>query len=265
LYVSRIAAVLERLRRAIRRLIPRPRDPWLDAPITAAPQDVELAAAYESALHESELMDSFARGRFEDGRRWRSILDRAGAGDGLILDLASGSGGVALALAAGGRRVVTMDREWSETARWSHRAARAPYRHVIAHAEALPFKDASFAAVICLDSFEHFSEPARTGAEASRVARRGAPLAIETPARIQNLFRRDPHYNIPLLLLLPTRLQQRVARRRGFTQPHHYTHRIYASATSIAHFFPHTHILRILGRSRFPKRWFFSAVLLRRK
>ena len=85
----------------VRRVFPRPRDPWLDATIPAAPQDVEFAAAYESALHESERSDTFARGRFEDGRRWRSILDRARAGDGLILDLASGSGGVALALAAG--------------------------------------------------------------------------------------------------------------------------------------------------------------------
>src|SRR5581483_4387136 len=142
--------------------------------------------------------------------------------------------GVALALAAGGRRVVTMDREWSETARLAHRAAHTAYRHVIANAEALPFKDGVFAGVICLDSFEHFSDPARTGAEASRVARRGAPLAVETPSRIQNLLRRDPHYGIQFLLLLPTRIQQKIAIRRGFTQPHHYTHRIYASAASIA-------------------------------
>ncbi|HEY6843989.1 MAG TPA: class I SAM-dependent methyltransferase [Thermoanaerobaculia bacterium] len=257
--------MLQRLRRAIRRVIPRPLDPWLDAAIDPVPQDVEFAAAYGSALHETERADTFARGRFDDGRRWRSILDRAQASDGLILDLASGSGGVALALAAGGRRVVTMDREWSETARLAHRAAHTEYRHVIANAEALPFKDAVFAGVICLDSFEHFSDPARTGAEASRVARRGAPLAIETPSRIQNLLRRDPHYNVRFLLLLPTRWQQRVARKRGFTQPHHYTHRMYASAASIARFFPRTRILRILGRSRFPKRWFFSAVILNKE
>lgn len=248
----------------MRRVIPRPRDAWLDAPTADIPQDVEFAAAYESALHDSERDDSFARGRFEDARRWRSILDRAGAGNGLILDLASGSGGTALALAAAGRRVVTMDREWSETARLAHRAARATYRHVIAHAEALPFKSESFAALMCLDSFEHFAEPARTAAEASRVVRRGAPMIIETPSRIQNLFRRDPHYNIPFLLMLPTRMQQRIAMRRGFDQPHHYTHRIYASAASIARFFPQTRILRILGRSRFPKRWFFSAVILKK-
>jgi ubiquinone/menaquinone biosynthesis C-methylase UbiE len=252
------------IRRAIRRVIPRPLDDWLDAPVAPAPQDVEFSAAYESALHDSERGDTFARGRYEDARRWRGILDRADAGDGLILDLASGSGGVALALAAAGRRVVTMDREWSETARLAHRAARATYRHVIAHAEALPFKSESFAAVICLDSFEHFSDPARTAAEASRVARSGAAIAIETPSRIQNLLRRDPHYGIRFLLLLPARWQQRVARRRGFTQPHHYTHRIYASAASIARFFPRTRTLRILGRSRFPRRWFFSAVILRK-
>ncbi|HUJ13681.1 MAG TPA: class I SAM-dependent methyltransferase [Thermoanaerobaculia bacterium] len=257
--------MLAKLRRAVRRIIPRPLDDWLDAPVVPTPQDVDYAAAYESALHDSERVDSFGRGRFDDGRRWRGILERAGVADGLVLDLASGSGGVALALAAGGRRVVTIDREWSETGRLAHRAARTPYRHVIAEASALPFKSESFAAIICLDSFEHFADPARTSAEASRVARSGAPIAVETPARIPNLFRRDPHYGIPCLLLLPNGMQRRLAIRRGFTQPHQYTHRIYASAASIGQFFPRTRILRLLGRSRFPKRWFFSAVILRRE
>jgi SAM-dependent methyltransferase len=253
-----------RLRRAIRRVLPRPSDPWLDAPAESAPLDVPYAAAHRAALHESETGDPFAAGRFDDAKRWRGILDRLVLDDGLVLDLGSGNGGVALALAAGGRRVVTTDRGWSETARLAHAAAGAPYRHVIADAAALPFRDAAFTAILCLDSFEHFAAPAQTATEASRTARAGAPIVVETPGRLTYLFRRDPHFNIRFILFLPSRLQMKVALRRGFTAPHHYVHRIYTSATSIARLFPHCRLERILGRSRFPKRWFFSAVIVRK-
>lgn len=256
--------MFDRLRRAIRRILPRPTDPWLDATITPAPLDAQYAAAYEASLHESELSDPFARGRFEDGKRWRGIFDRLVNENGPILDLASGSGGIALALAAGGRKVVTMDRAWSETARLSHERAGAKYRHVIADSAQLPFRDNVFSGVICLDSFEHFARPAETGAEASRTARPTAPLAIETPGRLTYIHRRDPHYNVRFLLLLPNAMQQRIALRRGFTAPHHYVHRIYGSTRAIARHFPNCHIIRILGRSRLPKRWFFSAVVLRK-
>src|SRR6266498_2238253 len=260
-----IAVVLQVLRRAFRRAIPRPRDPWLDAPVAESPSDLMWIRAFESALYESEITDPFARGRFEDGKRWRGILHRLGIDNGIILDIASGNGGIALALAASGSRVVTVDRGWSETARLAHAAAQTPYRHVIADAAALPFVDGVFHAVVCLDSFEHFEEPRQTAVELSRVARRGAPLAIETPGRLTYLLRPDPHYNIRGLLLLPTRFQQKLALRRGFTQPHHYVHRIYTSARSIAQYFPACTIERILGRSRLPKRWFFSAVILRKR
>jgi len=259
-----VKPVLNWLRRAIRRVLPRPTDPWLDAPIAPSPLDAQYAAAYQASLHESELSDPFARGRFEDGKRWRGIFDRLVNDDGPILDLASGSGGIALALAAGGRKVVTMDRAWSETARLSHKRAGATYRHVIADSAQLPFRDNAFSGVICLDSFEHFARPTETGAEASRVSRPAAPLAIETPGRLTYIHRRDPHYNIRFLLVLPNALQQRIAVRRGFTEPHQYVHRIYGSARTIAHNFPDCRIIRILGRSRLPKRWFFTAVILRK-
>jgi len=259
-----VTAVIDRLKRAVRRILPRPLDPWLDAPVAASPLDARYAAAYESALHESERGDPFARGRFEDGKRWRTILDRVVVDDGPILDLASGSGGIALALAAGGRRMITMDRAWSETARLAHRAAGAPYRQVIADSAQLPFRDRAFSGVICLDAFEHFARPAETAAEATRTARPGAPLIIETPGRMTYLLRRDPHYDVRFLLMLPNAMQQRIALRRGFTEPHHYVHRIYFSAATIARFFPATRIVRILGRTRLPKRWFFSAVIVRK-
>ena len=257
-------AVLDRLKRAVRRVFPRPLDPWLDATIVPSQLDDSYAAAYETSLHESERADPFGRGRFEDGKRWRGILDRVVVGEGPILDLASGSGGIALALSAGGRRVITMDRAWSETARLAHRAAGAAYRHVIADSAQLPFRDGVFSGVICLDSFEHFGRPAETGAEATRVSRHNAPIVVETSGRLTYLFRRDPHYNVRFLLVLPNSLQQRVALRRGFTEPHHYVHRIYFSAADIARHFPQSRIVRILGRSRLPKRWFFSAVILRK-
>jgi SAM-dependent methyltransferase len=251
-------------RRWFRRFFPRRLDPWLDAPIQPTPLDPLYHEAYLSSLNAAERSDAFAAARYDDARRWRGVLDRAGVSDGLVLDLASGSGGGALALAAGGRRIVTIDCLWNETARSAYRRCGASYRHVIGDAAALPFRDASFAAVACLDSFEHFARPGAAAAEASRVVRSGGRIFIETPARLAWLFRRDPHFGIRFLLLLPSAAQRRVAAWRGFDQPHHYVDRIYTSAARLEQLFPACRIERTLTRSRLPRRWFWDALILRK-
>ncbi len=257
-------AMLRSARRLFRRFFPRRLDPWLDAPIGPAALDPLYREAYLSSLNAEERTDAFAAGRFDDVRRWRNVLDRASVGDGLVLDLASGNGGGALALSAGGRRMVTVDRGWNETARIAYRRCGAPFRHILCDAGALPFRDASFAAVTCLDSFEHFAQPGAAAAEASRVVRAGGTIFVETPARLAWLFRRDPHFGIRFLLLLPSATQRRVAARRGFSQPHHYVDRIYTSAKRLERLFPNCRIERTLTRSRLPRRWFWDALVLKK-
>lgn len=237
----------------------------LDTPPDPRPLDERYARAYVEVLLPVERADVFLAQRFEEGKRWRSVLDRAGAGDGLVLDIGAGSGAVALANAAGGRRVVTLDSVWNESARLSHLRAGATFRHVIGEAERLPFRDEAFEAIVCLETVEHFADAKAAGREASRVLRRNGQIVLITPARLAWIFRPDPHFHIRFLLLFPPRLQRAIAARRGFGQPHHFVDRIYTSARQVARLFPGTKIERVLTRSRMPKRWFWDALLLRKE
>jgi SAM-dependent methyltransferase len=219
---------------------------------------------YLSSLDSLERTSAFATARYDDARRWRGVLAKTGAIEGMILDLASGSGACALALAAGGYRVVTTDCGWNETARLTHARCGAVYRHVICDAASLPFRKDSFGAVVCLDSFEHFAAPNRAAEEAARVVKPSGPIVVETPARLAWLFRPDPHFGIRFLLILPSAWQRRIAARRGFDQPHHYVDRIYTSALRLARLFPGCRLERTLTRSRLPHRWFWDALILRK-
>ncbi|HWW59953.1 MAG TPA: class I SAM-dependent methyltransferase [Thermoanaerobaculia bacterium] len=253
------------LRRLVRRFLPRRADPWLDPPVVDQPLDSPYANAYASALTLEERADAFASARFEEGRRWRGVLDRAAVGTGPVLDLGAGSGAVALANAAGGRRFVTLDFLWNETARIAHERAGAPFRHVIGDAAHLPFRDGAFEAIVSLETVEHLPDVIAAGRETSRVLRDGGCIVMTTPPRLRWLLRGDPHFGIRFLLLFPPRIQRSIAARRGFDQPHHYVDRIYASVPQLARLFPRCRIERIMNRTRLPGRWFFDAVLLRKR
>ncbi len=256
--------MIKLLRRWFRRVVPRLSDPWLDAPIESVPLDEPYDRAYAESLPEFERNDPYAAARYFEARRWRGVLRRAAPREGLVLDLGSGTGSVGLALTAAGMRPVSIDSIWGETSRLAHKRARAPFRFVAGDAENLPFRDGVFEAVICLDTFEHFHDAARAGAEASRVLRSGGAVILATPPRLAWTFRGDPHFNIPLLLAFPPRVQRWIAARRGFDQPHHFVDRIYTTATSIALLFPNCRIERTLTRSRLPKRFFWEALVLRK-
>lgn len=254
-----------RLRRVVRRFIPRVVDPVLDPPPQELTRDSAYERAYSAALLPSQREDAFLEARYREGKRWRAVLDRVGVGAGPVLDIGSGTGAVALANAAGGRRVFTADFVWNEPARLAHAAAGALYRHVIADAARLPFRDESFEAITCLESVEHFRDAAAVGRESSRVLRPGGRIVLITPARLAWIFRPDPHFQIRFLLLFPPRLQRLIAARRGFDQPHHFVDRIYTSTRQIEALYPGCSIERVMTRSRLPKRFFWDALLLRKR
>ncbi|HEX7152754.1 MAG TPA: class I SAM-dependent methyltransferase [Thermoanaerobaculia bacterium] len=256
--------MLRGLRRFYRRFFPRLHEPWIDDAPTESARDASYAISYSSALGETERGDVFVAARYEEGKRWRALLDRAAVDAGPVLDVGSGSGAVGLAVAAGGRSVVSTDVLWNEIARRAHRAAGAPYRHVIADASALPFRDGVFSAVLCLETIEHFPNREASGAEISRTLRSSGVLLVITPPRLRFLLRGDPHFGIRFLLLFPPSLQRAIAARRGFADRHHFVDRIYTSAAQIARVFPRCKVDRVLSRSRMPKRWFWDAIVLRK-
>jgi ubiquinone/menaquinone biosynthesis C-methylase UbiE len=236
----------------------------MDAPLREYALDASYRRAYLESLAPTEASDPYAIARFDEGRRWRHVTEELGVPEGPALDVASGSGGATLALAASGRFVVSVDMAWSETARHARRQAGGSYRRAAANAEQLPIIDRSCALVLCLDAIEHFVNPDRAASEIARILKTGGCVIVTTSPRLPYLFRRDPHFNIRFLFMFPASVQRRMAARRGFTEPHHYVGRIFTSAQSIERLFTGCRIERILNRTRFPDRWFFDAVVLRK-
>jgi SAM-dependent methyltransferase len=243
-------------RRLFRRFVPRLRDPILDAPPELVDADASLESRYLSLIDRE---DAFREARYREGIRWRGVLRHFTPPPARVLDLGAGDGAVELALNAGGYTTTSVDREWNTV------APRLGVRRVIADAGALPFRDATFDAVICLETIEHFANARAAGAEASRTLRDGGRVVLITPPRLAWIFRPDPHFNIRCLLMLPSRLQRAVAARRGFDQPYHFVDRIYTSSASIARVFPRAHIEHVMTRFRLPKRWFWDAIVLRKE
>lgn len=60
-------------------------------------------------------------------------------------------------------------------------ASRAGFRLAMGDAAVLPFADASFDAVMCMDAFEHFPEPALAASEFRRVLRPGGFFYLSAP------------------------------------------------------------------------------------
>jgi SAM-dependent methyltransferase len=255
------------LKRAFRRRFPRRLHPLLDAPVDSRGADEAFAAAYGRAIGsgpESEL--AFVRERYREGIRWRQVVGAlAETPPRLILDLGAGNGAVALAMTAtGGTRAMAVDTLLNGTMRTLFRAT--PHAHqLLGDGAALPLRDGSIDAILCLETIEHVPPGAlpRFAHEMARVLRRDGLIVITTPPRWRYLLRPDPHFGIPALLVLPPALQRAVAARRGFDAPHHYVGKIVSSVRQVAKLFPGFSI-EVLSRSRAPRRWFWDALVLRR-
>lgn len=210
-----------------------------------------LSAKYEEAVqgegsryaseHHARQDRAFLLDRFAEGRAIAGLLTER-LGTGLrILDLGTGNAGVALAVAnTVGNAVVALDSRFNDQARRFARDHELPLRYLVASGLALPVSDAAFDAVLCLETVEHLPEPNRLGAEIMRVLRPGGICVLTTPARLRFLFRRDPHFAIPGLLLLPDRLQRWLVTKVARVVPpgeYDVVH-IYWYAGSLARLFP---------------------------
>lgn len=265
--------MLRLLRRIYRHFFPRRMDPWLDEELRWLPRDCEFEAAYlreASTEGDRPLEKEFLAARYREGMRWRHVLNRlltasgrVASGRSRVLDLGAGNGAVELALAADlGIVPVSVDRIWNFSGAAIHRHARTPFRRVVAEAQALPFRSAAFDAILSLETLEHLEIPGEAGREATRVLRPGGSILLTTPPRWRYALRRDPHFGIRSLALLPSGLQRSLAAWRGFAEPHHYVHRLYASGPRVARLFPRCRLARVLSRSRAPNRWFWDALVL---
>lgn len=156
--------------------------------------------------HYASTLD-FALGRFEEGRQLAEFFKRRGV-SGRVLDIGAGNGGVSLAMADDASFDVTgidvvLNREFYSL----RKNVATPAKQVTGTGHALPFASSSFDVVLCLETIEHVPQPELLGPEIMRVLKPGGLCMITTPPRLRYWFRRDPHYAIPGLLVLPDPLQ----------------------------------------------------------
>lgn len=225
---------------------------WPDLKDTYRRVALEQQRVYTSKVH-AEQDRSFILQRFTEGEALAGLIaERFGGERPLnVLDLGTGNGGVAIAVANSDRHhVVAVDHTLTPTVSRLAGATGIPLRYVVASGTDLPMRDASFDVVFCLETIEHVPAPAQLGREIMRVLRPGGFCVLTTPARLRFLFRRDPHFGIPGLLLLPDRAQRWVATRlcRVVAQGEYDVVHLYWYAGTIARYFPGRAAFQAIGR-----------------
>lgn len=120
--------------------------------------------------------------RAMDGQTWpelQQLLMEVLPTSGHILDLGCGDGVTAGAwIAANGYQHLGVDISRAALDRSHRRGLRVIQ---IGSADALPFDDSTFEAVVCIDVLEHLFEPHHAVAEAYRVLRPGGLMVATTP------------------------------------------------------------------------------------
>lgn len=132
----------------------------------------------------------------------------------LILDLGSGMGGLSTALALAGARVVPVDfnPHYCQITRLRGERYGLSFLPVNAAGEALPFADAYFDVVVCMDVLEHVQDPEKLLAEISRCLKPGGLCHLTA---INRFAFRDPHYHVRFVNWLPRSLSQTYLRLTG--------------------------------------------------
>lgn len=261
---------MNRFRKLLKRYLREVPHPILDQRVELSEKDAESATAYAVGIEGGFLEndEAYVRARFQEACRERQVVEQVtrklSRPPARVLDVGAGSGAFELAMASRGTFIVGVESLWSPTVIRTFRGTGLPLRRVVANAECLPFRDGSFDVVTSYEALEHFRRPREVGAEIVRVARPSGMIFITTPPRVRFLLRRDPHYGVRFLALLPSRLQQKIALRLGFGELHH-TEKLYTSVGSIAAVFDGTRVFTVLSRWRRFKRFLWDVIVLQRR
>lgn len=158
----------------------------------------------------------------DEYERFASWLDLTPASH--VLEVASGSGGPALHLAGhAGCRVTGVDANESGVSTAARAAADAKVSHRVdfrvADANApLPFEDAAFDALVCIDAMNHFPDRASVLREWRRVLRHGGRAVFTDPVLITGPVTNDElalRSSIGLFLFVPPGVNERLIEEAG--------------------------------------------------
>lgn len=143
----------------------------------------------------------------------RILLDFLGQenpGAASCLDIGCGSGEITLHLADLFTHTVGLDRFLDQA--FGQRSRRSSLDLLKADGVRLPFADARFDVVICAQVYEHVAHAERLPAEVERVLKPGGICFFSGPNKVWPV---EPHYKLPFLHWLPSRLADRYLRATG--------------------------------------------------
>jgi len=147
-----------------------------------------------------------------------------------ILNVGGSAGAIDNFLAEHARQVIGIDIDEAaiEHAQKSFRRDNLEFR--VADALNLPFGDESFDVVICSHVYEHVPDPARMFEEIRRVLKPGGACYFSAGNR---LMWNEPHYDLPLLSVLPRPLAHLYIRLAGKADHYHEKHLSYWGLTRL--------------------------------
>lgn len=190
--------------------------------VTEAAREAELAALVDRWTAHMRWRPDYAtwrarrlwQERYQEGRLRQLRAVCGPLRDRRVLDLGCGMGGLAVALTQAGAWVVGHEPNRAYGRICALRAARYDLAVplVAATGEALPFRDAAFDLVTCLDVLEHAASLDATLGELVRVLRPGGEAIVTATNRFAF---RDPHYHLRGVNWLPRRWAEAWIRRRG--------------------------------------------------
>jgi SAM-dependent methyltransferase len=156
----------------------------------------------------------YAFWRFEQGRSLVGLLGAMRPMQGAtVLDIGSGVGGLSARLAEAGARVVALDVAWGflNLARSAYRDLRVSPLAVFGSGERIPLASASCDLILAMDILEHVPDPQRMLDEIARCLKPDGLVCLQTGFRYDwKNIRRDPHYGLPFVVLLPRWLRRLV-------------------------------------------------------
>lgn len=141
-----------------------------------------------------------------------------------VLDVGSSAGAIDHFLAAHVNRVVTIDIDKPAVAHARRTFSQDNLEFLVADALNVPFAAASFDVVICAHVYEHVSDARQMLKEVIRVLRSGGVCYFAAGNR---LTWNEPHYNLPLLSVLPRSLAHWYIRLAGDAEHYHEKHLSY--------------------------------------
>ena len=147
-----------------------------------------------------------------------------------VLNVGGSAGAIDNFLADHARRVVGTDIDDSAIEHARQTFEKDNLEFEVADALSLPFEDASFDIVLCSHVYEHVPDPVQMFEEIYRVLR---PDGICYFSAGNRLMWNEPHYNLPLLAVLPRPLAHIYIRMAGKADYYHEKHLTYWGLKSL--------------------------------